>query len=546
MARKTYTIYLAKARITDFEDVLSESAEAKLRQPSTQVIEAPDFGDGAKLYVFVGFPSAPAWMTDLQSQFEVSETRTSSSCALLIFRTSERVFVVTFAHGWMYLDEACLEADFGLKVSLNALDENKLKRLERANLGDALRGVALSPFQRDFRSFGLDDALDLVRKISGSTREGGSTDMMTGARSLKVSGEISLTDLPEITADALEFFGSDEYESTSFRIIDFVRPVTDRPLISELDDLAANAIRNEQANFELGLPATQEDEGVGYKFRGPRLRGHHPDLLLRNYTSALGDRLPELTAQTLRDHKIAAVFEDGARPEQSWTIRTGLVGSVVHGGERYAINEGEWYRIEEQFRESIERAFNGLLVDWNGDEPDPLRRVYDERNNGTLQTEAEYNAELCSARGYVLLDQRLIRIPETPGTAFEACDALDIEGKRFIHVKRSSRRSSVLSHFFKQGSNSGQQFKRFEAAWTELAEEVERQAGTNARDALFAANEDERKWQIEFWIIDVPRADGNFNIPFFSKISLRDEVQNLQAMNYDIRIRFIGMEPERV
>jgi uncharacterized protein (TIGR04141 family) len=59
----------------------------------------------------------------------------------------------------MYLDEDNIEGDFGLRVAINALDDKKLKRLERANLGDALRGVALSPFQREFTSFGQDDAL---------------------------------------------------------------------------------------------------------------------------------------------------------------------------------------------------------------------------------------------------------------------------------------------------------------------------------------------------------------------------------------------------
>lgn len=547
MARKSYTLYLAKPHINEFNDILSESAEGKLAHESTQVIDAADFGGGARLYVFVGHPSAPAWMHDLQTEFDVRETRTTSSCALLLFRTEERIFVVTFAHGWMYLNEARLEADFGLKVSLNALDENRLKRLERANLGDALRGVALSPFQRDFTSFGLDDALDLVRKISGSTRDGSAADVMTGARSLKVTGEFGLVDLPKMAAEALEFFESDAYHQTSFRIIDFVRPVTDRPLVVQLDDRAAEAIRNGEANFELGLPSTQYDEGVGYRFRGPRLRGYFPDLLLRNYVSALGARLPALTAQTLRDHRIAAVFEDGARPEQSWPIRTGLVGSIVQDGFRYAINEGEWYRVDEQFREAIERGFSDLIEDWDQDAPRPLRRIYDDRGNGSLESEAAYNAAICAERGYVLLDQRLIRLPDVQSAGFEACDALDIAGKRMIHVKRSSRRSSILSHFFKQGSNSGQQFKRFEAAWAALADLVEAHGSADDREALLAAQADEdRKWKIEFWIIDVPRRNGEFNIPFFSKISLRDEVQNLRAMNYDVCIRFIGMQAEPI
>ena len=547
MAKKTYTLYLAKSSHETFEELLTEAAQDKLSNAGTQVVSSNDFGDGARLFVFTGNSFTPKWMTELQTDFDFRETRTNSSCAVLMFWSTDRLFAATFAHAWMYLDESRIEADFGLKVSLNALDESRLRRLERANLGDALREVSLSPFQRDFISFGIDDALDLVRKISGSTRDGTQAEVMTGARSLRLSGDFSLTHLPELAGEALAFFESDAYRNSNFRIIDHVRPVSDPTLIGQLDNIAADSIRQGQPNFELGLPATLEDEGVGYKFRGPGLRGHYSDLILRNYMSVLGDRLNQLTSQTLETHRIAAVFEDGVRPERSWSIRSALVGSVVHEGNRYAINEGEWYQVEEQFRRSIETSFASLVEDWNGDLPSPLARIYDDQRNATFETEAQYNVNLCEERVYILMDQRLIAIPGNQLARFEACDALDIAGKRFIHVKRSSRRSSVLSHFFKQGSNSAQQFRRFAGAWEALGEVVEQHYGAQVRAQLLAANENQqRKWGVEYWIIDVPRASGEFNIPFFSKISLRDEMTNLHIMNYEVCVRFIRIEPEHV
>jgi uncharacterized protein (TIGR04141 family) len=47
-------------------------------------------------------------------------------------------------------------------------------------------------------------------------------------------------------------------------------------------------------------------------------------------------------------------------------------------------------------------------------------------------------------------------------------------------------------------------------------------------------------------IADAPRQTGEFNIPFFSKISLRDEAITLKAMEYDVALRFIGLEPDVV
>jgi uncharacterized protein (TIGR04141 family) len=210
MPKKTLTLYLAKVDVDEFEHLLTKGARDRIDRPSTQIVEAGEFGEGARLYVFVGDDISPRWLNELRREFAIGgRIETNSSCALLIFRASGRIFVSTFAHGWMYINEENIEGDFGLRVALNALDDTKLKRLERANLGDALRGVSLSPFQRDFSSFGLDDALDLVRKISGNTRDDASADALTGSRSLKVSGEFS-----EIASEALKFFESKFYQKT--------------------------------------------------------------------------------------------------------------------------------------------------------------------------------------------------------------------------------------------------------------------------------------------------------------------------------------------
>ncbi|MGD0643269.1 MAG: TIGR04141 family sporadically distributed protein [Roseiarcus sp.] len=545
MSKKTFTLYLAKSDVREFDDLLSEGGKDRLDRNSTRIVDAAEFAEGARLYVFVGDDVAPRWLSDLRREFAIGgRIETNSSCALLLFQTSGRMFAATFAHGWMYLNTEYLEGDFGLRVALNALDEGKLKRLERANLGDALRGVSLSPFQRDFNSFGMDDALDLVRKISGTTKDDASADSLTGSQSLKVSGEFAIPDLPRIATEALEFFNSIVYRDTSFRIIDVVTPITDRRLIYTLDDIAVKSIRDGDAEFELGLPASNEDEGVAYKFLGPRLRGRHPDLLLRNYTAALGERLEDIDIQTLRDHKVAAVYEDDARPDQKWSIRSALVGSIVYDGGRYAINEGEWYRIDEAFKASIEASFQRFVENWD-ERPTPLRKLYDAEGNGSYQSEASYNAEIAGACGYTLLDLKSVQIPGVQRSGFEPCDLLDIDGKKFIHVKKSSRRSTILSHFFKQGANSAQQFSRFPAAWDQLLQLVSEISGDAAAQRLRRAIDDrDRKWTVEFRIADTPRANGEFNIPFFSKISLRDEASSLVAMNYQVSLKFIGLEAE--
>ena len=443
----------------------------------------------------------------------------------------------------MSVNEDNIEGEFGLRVALNGLNDDKLRRLERANLGDAMRGVSLSPFQRDFESFGLDDALDLVRKISGVANNESSADVLTGAKSVKLSGEFDVSDLPALADECMAAFESVAYRDTSFRVLDLVSPVADRRLSNTLDVEVCDRIRNNTGEFELGLPDNQEVQTVGYKFVGPNKRGYYADLLLEHYISVLGDRLADLDPETIRRHQILSVHDEPGL-SQKWSIRMALVGSLEHEGILYAINEGEWYNLNEAFKESIDRTFREYRSEWT-DQPVRMVKLLDEDGNAKFQSEASYNLDVAGQKGWLCLDTRLISVAGVQRSEFEVCDLLDIENKRLVHVKKSSRKSSVLSHFFKQGSNSAQQMAKFGGAWDALGQLVEAEFGQEQADALRAAVADvERPWTVDFIIADSTRMDGQFNIPFFSKITMRDEFSNLRAMGYQVRLQFLRLARE--
>lgn len=357
---------------------------------------------------------------------------------------------------------------------------------------------------------------------------------------MKASGEYDLLNIPDIADEALEFYRSDFYRTTPFRIVDFVTPVDDPEVRDILNALAVESIKKHEERFELGLPGDYDDEGAAYKFAGPRYRHRHPDLLLRHYVDALGDELANITEETLRKHRVIAVYEDAGKPDARWSIRRALVGSIVHEDARYAINEAEWYKIDQQFREAIERAFDETVEEWD-QPPEPFRKIY-HGQDGRFEEEKDYNARYAAQNGLLLLDRALVRIPDIRGSQFEACDILDLRRKRFLHVKRSSRRSSLLSHLFKQGSNSAQQLKRFEAAWAALRAIVKDRYGPEQATEFDAVRQTDDPWTVEYLIADAPRANGKFNIPFFSKITLRDEASTLRAMDYQVVLRFIRLQ----
>jgi uncharacterized protein (TIGR04141 family) len=540
----TFSLYLVKPDVTAFDEVLTETARAKLEQGHAHRAASDEFGDGAILYTFPGYSSVPRWVGPLREVFELQDNLYAQSpSAVLVFRKGGSLYALTFSYGHVYLNDAKLEAEFGLKVAINSMGDQRIKSIERSNIGAAIRDYAQAARQRDLRSFGFDDALDLIRKISGYAEDEEFADRLTGSRALRFSKKIDITAVPDLAVDALALFGSTAYRDTAFKIIDFLSPVLDSTIGARLDAALVAAIRGGTDEFEISIPEIIPDGMASFRFEHAGFTNFHADLSLELYRAGLDARLGNLALDDLKKHTVAAYGENEDRPSQHWSVHHALVGSLVLDGERYALNEGYWYRVDESFKATADANFVRLCGP-----PDrqlrPLRKIIQpgrktKAQKTLYQSEESYTAEVAQETGYLLLDQKLIHIDDVAGPGMEACDLLDMAGRRFIHVKKSSRQSSVLSHLFKQGGNAAQMLRKYEAFRAGLVAVVRREYGDQLADELEAALRE--RWTVEFQIADFPREDGQHNIPFFSKLTLREEARNIEAMDFSVRVAFITL-----
>ena len=539
---KTYTLYLVKEGVEDFEDIFTQTARDRIKAGGATLRDTDRLGDKATVFIFENIPRPPNWLADVSAIFDgLPNIKNKSSCSLVVFRHSGRLFVTSFAHGWQYLDDTRIETDFGLKVAINSLDDGKLKRIDSSHLGEAMKGVSQSSFQRDLQSFGIDEALDLVRRITGRTEQDDFAHSLAGSTSLKITREMDISDLPEVAEEALNRFDADNYKKTAFHIIDKVRPILDRVVLAKLDAEAVEIIRNGKDNFELSMPGWSEDDVVWYGIFGPGLRGRFPDLLMAKYRDALGAKINLLDVDTIvSKHGILAEFNNDASSTKRWSIKKALIGSVVLKGGLYAISEGEWYRLDKQFKNDVDSFFQALIKGWDSPPKKIATKISVDGKKSGFESELEYNKRCANCYGQICLDQKILLVPSVPYGKFEVCDLLDIENKRLIHVKKSSRQSSVLSHFFKQGSNSARLLKLYPEAREAMVEKVRELGGDETARSLNAAlGNAAAGWTVEFHIVDAPRADGSFTIPFFSRITLRDEARALRGMAFDVVMKFI-------
>lgn len=537
----TFSLYLAKSGVVSFDDLLTESARTLIDRGHALRTTSDQFGDGNALFIFPGHPSIPRWVEQLRSAFTLPDLFSRSPCALLAFKRKSHMFALTFSFAHVYLDDSKTEADFGLKVAINAVSDEKLRSVERSNIGAAIRDFAQAAGQRDLRSFGFDDALDLIRKVSGSAADREFADMVTGSHALRFSKKIEIRDVPDAALEAVGLFRSAAYKKTSFRIIDFLSPVLDPTVLSRLDEALVAAVRRGTDEFEIAIPAILPEDVGSFRFERARNNRFYPDLSLELYREGLGDALANLTLEDLTKHSVAAYTTSDDRPFDYWSVHEALVGSLVLDRERYALNEGHWYRISQKFKEAADQKFSELCR-----RPDkklrPLRKIAigtGKKAKTTYQSEESYNKEMAAATGYLLMDRKLVEIDDVAGPGVEACDLLDLEGRRFIHIKKSSRQSSILSHFFKQGGNAAQMVRKYEPFDLAMIDIVRRDYGAKKALELEAARK--KKWTVEFQIADFPRPDGAHNIPFFSKLTLREEARNMESMGFDVRVGFITL-----
>ena len=326
--------------------------------------------------------------------------------------------------------------------------------------------------------------------------------------------------------------------------IDNIAPELDSARIRALDESAAQSISSGRLDFELGVPEFSEDDVASFSFVGFGRRNSYSDLQLTHYTQALGGTLGALNASDLKRHRVKAEYLNSDKPPRALKVYDALVGSIEVEGARYAINEGQWYRVDAAFKRNVDNSFFDSVHDMDVDVPVIVTGVSEDGRKQYLESEAEYNARYSEARNCLLMDRILFDVPDMARSGIELCDLLDIESKRLIHVKMSGRKSSVLSHFFKQGANSATLIKSVDALWIDLQRRVMELFGEErAQELSGAISNDLSPWTVEFHIADAPLGEGGYSIPFFSRVTFRDEKRRLRAMGYEVSVRFIG-KPE--
>ena len=510
------TVYLIKDRFASEIEILKTGEGLKKIELSNEAI----------LYYDDSQVNKPRWVRDFfENKIEEASVFNSGSKALLIVKRSigsKRLsFAIPFGYGWTLLKPGVWEERFGLKIALNSINSAGLRRITKKNITTLPKDSSEQLGKAgQISDFGLDIEQDLIQEITAISNDKLLGKTVTGKDPLSISVKVSISNVGSFLDHAYSKYISEEYKE-DFGWIDQVSDVKDIQLIDSLNAVLINRLRD--LNFEkvwMAVPELVEWEKIeGFCYVGRRRDPElHDDLHLSKYIEvALNGRDHNDLLLTDFDSHVTAISSDNNQPIHRWKAYNCLYCEVEKDGQTYLLSNGKWYEIEKQFADEINSEYYALR-----DQPASIELP--QYNN---KSEAEYNLSVAAERGYVCMDRNNIQYGGGY-SKIEFCDLLTPE-KQLIHVKRYGN-SSVLSHLFSQGLVSAELFLSDTAFRKKLNEKLPQ--------ANKLANPEEQPNSSNYGVVFaiVSSSNAKLEIPFFSKVALRNAKRRLLTFGYKVSL----------
>ncbi len=502
--------YLLKASYVLGDPIITQGKMSELE------IDIPNSGPG-RLYVTQTNPHAPGWAWFLLPIGEeaISNLTVASVGVVLIVPAEGRYFAACFGHGYAYLDKRYIEARFGLRTCLNIVDPETIRLLDKRTF-DSLGKLSHEQSTRpvNIREFGLEIDKDLLRSLVGTPLEGSFGKQVAGKDSICVRVPITVNQLPGFLGRCFEESKKETYKN-NFEFIDNIFEITDPEQIELLElQLIENLNTTANSKIWLAIPdIIKWEESSGFRYSKKQSEPIVDDVRLTGYIQRWSLD-GSMSISDMKKHRIFQFGNDDTTVLNSWPVYHCLYAEVALGGKTYILTEGAWYNIYQNFVSSVQAEINEIpsfgkqLPVW-GDEH-----------------EQDYNERVCaqSNDNFVLMDRKQI-FHGGGASSIEFCDLLSSE-REIIHVKNYSG-SSVLSHLFHQGMNSA----FLTVGDIEFRQKVNQKLPDSHKlpeEGLFPSSD----YEVVFAI--GTRDPIGFDLPFFSKVSLRNSFRNLRVSGYRV------------
>lgn len=507
------TVFRIKPTITDKDDVVL--GRDKLRIEPV-MLDGEYFGDLCLKRTDRPEPSWLKFMDGTMPELSDYNLWTSSLSALLLVKQDDAFYAVVFGYGASLLKDEAIDERFGLRATLNGVEPSQLRSIDHKRL-EAISRHTRENLSRNgpLGQFGVDINRDLLRAVTGKPSDARYGTRMSGADQLTVTAEITIRNLGDALTAYYELSEQETYKQ-NFPWVDNIREVRDPVIRTALDKQLAKELGKGTANAWLAPPGMHDWSTCGgFRYRGSRRKEPYPDLQLDDYFRELGGADELEDGRRLTHDHVVHLRTDNDTSRQSWPIIRCLVAEVEYKKERYILSEASWYLVNGDFLNALEE-FVSSIETTKITLPD-----YDSKKD---RDEGGYNKRACKANKshFVLLDQKVI--PYGAHGRIEICD-LYTKARQLVHVKRLDG-SSTLSHLFNQGTVSAELLRDEPNFRTQFLQKIPGFEWGTAKDPI-----DAKEFEVCFAIVRRPKQQ-KLQLPFFSKLTLRTAMQQLERLGF--------------
>lgn len=425
----------------------------------------------------------------------------------------QTIFVLAFGIGHFMINDDAIEQRFGLKVVLNSAEPESFRSIEKTNLGavpkhtreQMARGVTPA-------DFGIDIDQDLIGGVTAQSRDQRLGNYVTGKDGLYVTTKVDVNNVSDLLSHCVSRYRSTDYKK-DFDWIDQISEAGRATSNALNDELVERVSRRSLDKIWMAVPEVVDWSLIGgFRYKDENRDPVVDDLDMSAFAALFQGKRFDI--DSLKSTKIFVMSTQTADPIMRWSAYRCTYAEIECDGSVYVLNGGTWYEIAKGFTEEIQRYYL--------DTPDSSVQLADYVSGD----EFFYNTQATAALGNAcLMDQK--SVPHGGGhSKIEFCDIFTKDGK-LIHVKKYAG-STALSHLFAQGVTSGELFASDEDFRQKL--NVKLPPGFKLPDPL--APPVPSNYEIVYAIIS--KATESLDIPFFSKVSLRNARRRLKSVGFNV------------
>lgn len=512
------SIYLLKSEIVNIDDIFD-------KPDSIQVFQK--YPDGSVAYFVPSYVHEPSWLKSFFHKSGHEGLCQANSRVVLLKKLQigeeSRIFALTFGYARFLFKEDVLEEQFGLRIILNSIQQNQIRRISKSSVGsNQKQSDEQLPKSSDISEFGFDINRDLMRNVSGKSDDDMfEKSMLTGGDIFSLTVERDIENIDEFLAFCYQRYTENTYKE-KFAWIDNIKYVKDKATISLLNQRLVQEIKAE--NYDKVWMAVPEvvlwEDIKDFKIAGTE--DGDGDIYIEKVVGSLRNELSDVNQ--LQSKKIyARSASDDSKNAYEWSAYKCIVAEIDLNGKQFCLNNGKWYCIDNAFVSTIDEQYSSIGL---------CETVFAEYINN--EHEDKYNEDLNNfLKGSHLLHTYKIPLGGGQGNNIEPCDLL--WENKLIHVKKNGG-SSVLSHLFNQALVAGQ-------AWldngfrSELRRKMIEKGESDCISEPFRAAE----YEIVIAIINKFK-DERPKIPFFSKVAICFAATNMKNLGYAVKLKNIEMQ----